>query len=102
EVRNAVESAMAWFESNKLSGVRWERTKEENRVIKDRNAPPLWARFYQIETMKPIFIGRDSVIRYDVMKIEAERRNGYAWYVDGARELLEKDYPAWKAKINAR
>jgi PelA/Pel-15E family pectate lyase len=49
--------------------------------------------------MKPIFIGRDGVIKYDVSQIEAERRNGYAWYVDGAKELIEKDYPKWKSKI---
>jgi pectinesterase len=49
--------------------------------------------------MKPIFIGRDAVIKYDVMEIEAERRNGYAWYVSEPNELLEKDYPKWKEKV---
>jgi len=103
EVRDAVESAIKWFEANKLNGIRWERVKGENTVIKDKSAPPIWARFYQIETMRPIFIGRDAVIKYDVSQIEAERRNGYAWYVDGARDLIAKDYPAWRSKIeNAR
>ncbi len=95
----AIESAINWFRANKIQGVRWERIKGENTVIKDKTAPPVWARFYEIETMKPIFIGRDSVIRYDVMEIEAERRNGYAWYVSEPSELLEKDYPKWKEKI---
>jgi len=63
------------------------------------SALPIWARFYQIETMKPIFIGRDAIIKYDVSQIEAERRNGYAWYVDGARDLIEKDYPKWKERM---
>ena len=100
---DAIESAVKWFEANKVNGIRWERLNGQNTVIRDKNALPVWARFYQIETMKPIFIGRDAVIKYDVSQIEAERRNGYAWYVDGARDLLTKDYPAWKAKIeNAR
>ena len=51
-----------------------------------------------METMKPIFIGRDAIIKYDVSEIEAERRNGYAWYVSEPGELIEKDYPRWKAK----
>jgi PelA/Pel-15E family pectate lyase len=51
--------------------------------------------------MKPIFIGRDSIIKYDVMQIEAERRNGYAWYVSEPNDLLNEDYPKWKAKIAA-
>lgn len=98
EVREAIESAVKWFEANKLSGIRWGRKNGENVVVKDKNASPIWARFYQIETMKPIFIGRDAVIKYNVTEIEAERRNGYAWYVDGPRDLLTKDYPKWKAK----
>ena len=99
ETIDAVESAIAWYRANKLSGIRWETKGKEHHVIKDKNAPPIWARFYQIETMKPIFIGRDAVIKYDVSEIEAERRNGYAWYVSEPNELLEKDYPKWKEKI---
>ena len=98
EITEAIESAVRWFEANRISGIRWERKNGENVVIKDKNAPPIWARFYQIETMKPIFIGRDAVIKYDVAQIEAERRNGYAWYVDGPTDLLTKDYPKWKSK----
>lgn len=99
EIIKAVEAAVKWFQDNQLKGIRWERGNAENAVVKDKNAPPIWARFYELETMKPIFIGRDSVVKYDVSEIEAERRNGYAWYVSAPRELLEKDYPNWKAKI---
>jgi PelA/Pel-15E family pectate lyase len=99
EIVNAIESAINWYKSNKLEGIRWEKVKGENTVIRDKNAPPIWARFYEFETMKPIFIGRDGVIHYDVMEIEAERRNGYAWYVSEPNELIEKDYPKWLEKI---
>ena len=99
EIRDAVESAISWFEKNKIMGIRWGKKDGQNVVTKDKNAPPIWARFYQIETMKPIFIGRDAVIKYDVAQIEAERRNGYAWYVDGPVDLLAKDYVKWKAKL---
>jgi PelA/Pel-15E family pectate lyase len=99
EVRDAIESAVRWFEANKVNGIRWERIKGENTVVRDKSALPIWARFYQIETMKPIFIGRDAIVKYDVSQIEAERRNGYAWYVDGARDLIEKDYPKWKDRM---
>lgn len=99
---DAIESAVEWYRATKIEGVRWERRNGENVIIKDKKAPPVWARFYEIETMKPIFIGRDAVIRYDVMQIEAERRNGYAWYVSEPNELLEKDYPKWKVKIGKK
>ncbi|HEX6280055.1 MAG TPA: pectate lyase [Pyrinomonadaceae bacterium] len=101
EVIEAVDSAMRWFEANKIGRIRWERKDGENLRVADRSAPPIWARFYQIETMKPIFIGRDGVIKFDVMQIDAERRNGYGWYVDSPRDLLT-DYPKWKAKISQK
>ena len=98
EIRDAIESAVRWFEANRINGYRWERVKGSNTLIADKTAGPIWARFYEIETMRPIFIGRDSVIHYNVSEIEAERRDGYAWYVDSPRELIEKAYPKWKAR----
>lgn len=96
EITSAIESAIAWYQKNQISGIRWERQNGENVVIRDKTAKPIWARFYQIETMKPVFIGRDAVIRYNVMQIEAERRNGYAWYVSEPNKLVNEDYRKWK------
>jgi len=102
EIRYAIESAINWYKTNQLTGIRWERKNGENAVVKDKDAPPIWARFYEISSMKPIFLGRDSVIRYDVSEIEAERRNGYAWYVTEPNELLNKDYPKWKLSVEGK
>ncbi|CAN5817978.1 hypothetical protein BH20ACI4_BH20ACI4_17570 [soil metagenome] len=100
---DTIESAVRWFRENKIEGFRWETTRAEtglkHSLIKDKTASPIWARFYQIETMKPIFIGRDAVIKYSVSEIDPERQNGYAWYVSAPHELLEKDYPKWLEKI---
>jgi PelA/Pel-15E family pectate lyase len=99
---DAIEAAIAWYRANKIDGLRWERKNGESTIVKDKTAPPVWARFYEIATMRPIFLGRDGAVKYDVMQIEAERRNGYAWYVTEPNELLEKDYPRWKEKINRK
>lgn len=82
-VVEAIESAVAWFQQSQL---------------KDSKGEPVWARFYEIGTNRPIFVGRDGVVKYDVNQIEEERRTGYAWYVDGAAKLLNTDYPAWRKK----
>ena len=63
----------------------------------DASAQPLWARFYEIETNRPIFSGRDGVIKYDVAEIEAERRNGYAWYVTSG-ERVRDAWSKWRWK----
>ncbi len=97
EITRAIDAAIEWFRQTRLTGIRWVRTDGQNRIVKSAAAPPIWARFYELDTMKPIFLGRDSVIKYDVAEIESERRNGYAWYVLSPNELLEKEYPKWKA-----
>ncbi|HET7112617.1 MAG TPA: pectate lyase, partial [Pyrinomonadaceae bacterium] len=83
KIIEAIESAVAWFEKSQL---------------KNPEGKPIWARFYEIGTNRPIFVGRDGVIKYDLAQIEEERRTGYAWYVDDAAKLLSKDYPAWRQK----
>lgn len=98
----AVESAVAWFRTAEIRGIRWVQTPGppvDRVVVPDPNAPLLWARFYQIETNRPIFSGRDSVMKFSVAEIESERRNGYRWYTDAPAKLLDKDYPAWKSRI---
>ena len=105
QVIDAIESAIVWFDKSKITGLKWiekpDRSKPRgfDRVLERNNdAGPLWARFYEIETNRPIFAGRDSRIKYNVSEIEYERRNGYNWYVEEPQELLNRDYPAWRKK----
>ena len=105
EIIEAVQSAAAWFDHVKLAGIR-QVNKPDNSmeggydkvIIKDVTAPPIWARFYQIGTNRPIFCGRDGKIKYHMAEIEHERRTGYSWYSYGPAGLLDKDYPAWQKK----
>lgn len=108
EVREAVTAAVEWFQAVKLTGIRQTRKTDpdlprgyDKVIIPDPDAPPLWARFYEIGTNRPIFCGRDGVIKYSLVEIEHERRVGYSWYTDGPARLLEVDYPRWRAKIGA-
>jgi PelA/Pel-15E family pectate lyase len=103
EVERAVEGAVAWMESAKLKGIRVVVEKDAKSptgrnkvVVSDPSAPPMWARFYEIGTNRPIFAARDGVANHDLAAIGYERRNGYAWLGYWPRKLLEEEYPAWK------
>lgn len=105
EIVEAIESAVIWFDSAKLAGIRIVEKPDQSMergydkvVIADANAPPIWARFYQIGTNRPIFCGRDGVIKQSLREIEYERRTGYAWYGYWPADLLARDYPAWQKK----
>ena len=104
EIVDSIQSAVAWFESVKLTGIRQVNKPDDSEkgfdevIIKDTAAPPIWARFYEIGTNRPIFCGRDGKIKYTMAEIEHERRTGYDWYGDWPAELLAKDYPKWQKK----
>jgi PelA/Pel-15E family pectate lyase len=114
EVREAIESAAAWFEEVKLTGIKVvatvdaaQPTGEDRIVVEDPAAPPIWARFYEIGTNRPIFSSRCEVPecltdpfymrRYSLAEIANERRVGYAWYGDWPATVLLQ-YPAWVAR----
>lgn len=104
-VVDSINAAAAWLGQAKLTGIKLaiksapSLPKGTDRVVvQDANAEPLWARFYEIGTNRPIFCGRDGVIKYSLAEIEYERRNGYRWYVNAPAELLNKDYPMWLAQ----
>jgi pectate lyase len=99
-VIGAVRGAMEWFERVKLTGIRQVTVNGNKVIVKDPKALPLWARFYEIGTNRPMFSGRDGVKKYDVAQIEHERRNGYAWYGSWPAALTET-YAAWKQKLPA-
>jgi pectinesterase len=98
QVRASIEGAVTWFRAHQITGIRIDKKDGDRIIVEDKNAPPLWARFSDLKTGKPIFSGRDSIIKSAFHEIEAERRNGYAWYVSNPRHIL-KDYPEWKASL---
>src|SRR5205085_8819241 len=103
EVIASVRAASAWFASAKLPGIKVVRKEEKaaskgwNKVVEaDPAAKPMWARFYDISTNKPIFSDRDGVAKSSLAELGYERRNGYAWLGYWPKELLATDYPAWE------
>jgi pectate lyase len=103
EVIRAVQAAVMWFRTAAIRGIKVivvEDAKSpkgtDKRVVEDPSAPPIWARFYEIGTNRPIFCDRDGVPKHKLDEIGYERRNGYSWLGYGPQRLLEREYPAWK------
>jgi PelA/Pel-15E family pectate lyase len=103
EIIAAVEGACAWFDAVAIHGSRLEQftnadDQRDRRVVPDPKAEPLWARFYELGTNRPIFLDRDSVVRYAYSELSHERRSGYAYLGTWPASLLAKDYPQWRQK----
>ena len=84
----AVHAACAWFVKVEIFGFRYgsgnfmadRQSTGGRKLVAVEGAGPIWARYYQIGTDKPIFGDRDKTIHDDVNDLSLERRNGYSWY----------------------
>jgi PelA/Pel-15E family pectate lyase len=103
EVVAAVEGAVDWFQAVALPDLRVENIqtdgKPDRRVVAAPGEGPLWARFYDLETDAPIFMGRESIARASLAEIEQERRAGYHYFGTWPAALINVDYPAWRTRL---
>ena len=104
-VRTAIASVAGWYSASKITGKRvatvsgpqYENGKDRV-LVDDPSAPPLWARFYDIESDKPFFVSRDGVKRDAMSEISWERRNHYSWYGTWGKNVLDH-YADWKKRV---
>jgi PelA/Pel-15E family pectate lyase len=104
---NSIQSAVKWFNESKIPGIRIKRikapkvdykyhsTSSDVIVVNDPGAPPIWTRFYELGTHRPMFCRRDKKIVYKLSDVERERRTGYTWYVYSPQAVLDL-YPEWQ------
>jgi PelA/Pel-15E family pectate lyase len=83
EIVSAIHHAKSFFQSSAITGFIWLKNPDRsigNRLLPQAGAGPLWARYIDLKTQKPIFGDRDRSIHDDVNEISVERRNGYSWF----------------------
>lgn len=109
KIINAIQAAVRWFEDSKIYNTRIKTVKADTLVtnyristtdrvvVTDSAAPPVWTRYYELGTHKPLFCNRDSKVVYSLAEVERERRDGYAWYTYAPERVLEL-YAQWQKK----
>src|SRR5207248_3045334 len=96
EITTAIHSAAAWFAKTPLHDVEFKAAAGEGReLVPTPGAAPLWARYYEIGTDRPIFGDRDKTIHDDVRELSKERRNGYSWFSPRPQRALD-EYARWR------
>jgi PelA/Pel-15E family pectate lyase len=109
KVIESVQSAVKWFKDSKILNTKVETVKApafkskykittyDRVVVIDTLAPPIWTRYYELGTEKPLFCDRNSKFLYSMAEVSRERRSGYGWYTYSPQEVLDK-YPEWQKK----
>ncbi|RZL38149.1 MAG: pectate lyase [Rubrivivax sp.] len=98
-VVEAVTGGVAMLRQLAVRDRAWVKVDEAQgrRLIEQPGAGPLWSRYYDAVTLKPVFGDRDKSLHDDVNEISLERRNGYNWWSSGPAKALA-GYGAWAAK----
>ncbi|KQV86422.1 pectate lyase [Pelomonas sp. Root1237] len=73
------------------------KVDDARRLVVQPGAGPLWSRFYDPATLKPVFGDRDKSLHDDVNDLSLERRNGYTWWGTWPVKTLAA-YEAWAAR----
>lgn len=106
---NAVQNAVAWFKQSEIMNTRiktiaapplqtpYKISTHDRVVVNDQTAPPIWTRYYELKTHRPLFCNRDSKIVYSLAEVARERRDGYGWYTYAPQKVLD-NYHAWQSK----
>lgn len=103
--KQAIECAIDWFQKVKLPNTTLKEVADPqtgkvlDRVLVAQPGATVWARFYELNTDRPIYVGRDSQVHYQLSEIENERRAGYLYAGTWPAKLLDKDYPAWLKRV---
>jgi PelA/Pel-15E family pectate lyase len=109
EIIKAVQFAVEWFRESKILGTRvkvipapdlvtpYKISKADRIVVQDSTAPPIWTRYYELKTHRPLFCNRDSKVVYSLAEVARERRDGYTWYTYEPQKVLNR-YPEWQKK----
>ncbi len=111
EIANAVKNAIAWFQKVEIKGERvktipakevvykFHAANDDRIVVDDSTAPPIWTRYYELQTDRPLFANRDGKKVYKLSDVSRERRTGYAWYGYWPQRIISVEYPDWLKKI---
>ena len=92
--QRAIRAAAAWFKKNAIYGQIYGRTPGGRGLTAQQGAGPIWARYYQLDTDKPIFGDRDKSIHDDLNELSRERRNGYSWFSSDPKTALDR-FETW-------
>lgn len=97
EIRAAVHDGVTWLRDHAIRDMEWTRGADGRTLVARPGAGPIWSRYYDITTMKPVFGDRDKSIHDDVGELSRERREGYSWFSAGPRKAIDQ-YEKWPGK----
>jgi PelA/Pel-15E family pectate lyase len=107
---DAIEGGLEWFEKHRIQGPRPSKTpsktsSNENLVSQDsdpsndKSNEVYWARFYDLETNKPVYPGRDGIVYDSFAEMAKNNRLGYDYTTTKPLSLLGSGQKKWRKQL---
>ncbi len=101
EVKEAVESALAWLEAHAIRGLRKTKNVEgKTDYVEDADSGEVyWARFYDVETAAPMFAGaRDGIVYRSFSEMAKRNKVGYDYFTTKPGDIVTKERERWNKR----
>lgn len=87
EIIKCIEDALVWFKDNK--------------VMNPEKNVETWARFYDLQSGKPIFAGAEDGLLYDnFAEMKKHNHVGYDYYTNQAKDVVTKGEIKWRKMLD--
>jgi PelA/Pel-15E family pectate lyase len=102
DITASIEAGVAWLAANRVTGLR--KTKNDqgktDYVADPASTEVYWARFYDIETGKPIFSGaQDGVIYNSFSEMAQHNKVSYDYFTTKPADVIGKEVERWKKRM---
>lgn len=94
-VKRSIRSAVDWFREVGVEGYRVVDDANDRKLVRDPDAPTLWARFYGIGSNEPLFTEHDGAVRDAMADLERARRVDCAWFNRRGAQVVDR-FAQWQ------
>ncbi len=103
EVVACIESGLKWFDSAKIAGATKPGTDQKADAEPNAASTEIrWARFYDLNTGKPVFPGRDGIL-YDTFEaMAAKNKVGYDYYTTQPASIVKNGQNKWRKMLASK
>lgn len=105
EMRSVIRPALHWLNEHRITGIREVRTDRgrTDYVPDPQSREVYWARFYDLQTGKPVFAGaQDGILYPTFQEMAAHNEVAYDFLTSKPQELFEKEIPRWEKRFQIR
>lgn len=101
ELIESINSGLAWMENAQITGLRRSKIDGKTVYLNDPTSNDIhWARFYDINSGRPVFPGRDDGKLYDTFEAMAAKNDlGYDFYSTLPQSILTNGQKKWRKML---